>query len=338
MSEVAGAWSTHYRDKNTGRPVTLTSYPYMSVLTSSNDTINPVTNQREAFPDCPTTLCTTPMTADTAHQPALSYVPYLMTGDYYHLEELQFYANWSSFYGNPAYRQGAKGLVKPDQVRAQAWTLRTLAEAAYITPDNDPQKANFTSIVKNNIDWYNATYTNNAAANKLGFLDHDDIVGYDAGLGIAPWQDDFFTQTVGHMVELGFTTAQPLLAWKSKYVVDRMVGTGFCWVQASLYSMKVRPTATSPLYTTIGQVYLANVTPEVAQLQCGSAAMGTALGLRAGDMVSDFSPIGGQSIMQPALAYSVGANANGAKAWSQYAARPYKADFASQPQFAIVPR
>jgi hypothetical protein len=61
--------------------------------------------------------------------------------------------------------------VKSDQVRGQAWTLRTLAEAAYITPDNDPQKANFTAMVNNNIDWYERTYTNNASANKLGALD-----------------------------------------------------------------------------------------------------------------------------------------------------------------------
>jgi hypothetical protein len=262
----------------------------------------------------------------------------MMTGDYYHLEELEFWANFCSFYGNPAYRQYAKGLVKPDQVRGQAWSLRTLAEAAYILPDSDPQKANFVKIVNNNIDWYNATYTNNASANKLGFLDHDDIVGYDGGLGMSPWQDDFFTAVLGHVVELGFSNAQPLLAWKSKYAAERMVGTGYCWVEASLYSMKVRATTTSPMYTTMAQVYQANVPTDVLGLACGSAAMAGALKLRTGDMIGDFTTSGPQAIIQPALAYSVGATPNGAKAWALFAARPYKPDFAAEPQYAIVPR
>jgi hypothetical protein len=337
MSEAAGAWSTHYRDKNTGRPVTLAQHPYMSIITSSADTINPATHQSEAFPDCPASLCTTPMTADVAHQPAFSYVPYLVTGDYYQLEELQFYANFSSFYNNPGYRQNAKGLVQADQVRAQAWGLRTISEAAYITPDNDPQKANFNSVVNANIDWFNATYTNNASANQLGALTNGYAIAY-GDTGIAPWQDDFFTAVVGHMVELGFTNAQPLLTWKSKFVTDRMVGTGFCWIDATMYSMNVRASGTAPFYTTMAQVYQANNPASITQLACGSAAMATALQLPVGEMVGAVSTDGEQAIMQPALAYAVGVNANAAKAWSIFAGRAYKPDYSSSPQYDIVPR
>lgn len=337
MSEQAGSWSAHYRNKTTDRPITLAEFPYMTTLNAPpGDTYNPATGQREIFPACATTTaCTTPNTADTSHQAGFSYLPYLLTGDYYHLEELQFWANFSAMDSNPAYREYAKGLVKSDQVRGQAWTLRTLAEAAYITPDNDPQKAVFTNMVNNNIDWYNTNYTNSTTANKLGALEHGYAIIYNSNTGLAPWQDDFFTQSIGHMVELGFTRAQPLLAWKSKFVVDRMVGTGYCWIEAPAYSLKVRDTSTSPMYTTIGQVYTANGFPTST---CGSAEMGTALNLRAGEMVGYVSPDGAASIIQPALAYAAANNANGAKAWAQFAARPYKPDYTSQPQFAIVPR
>lgn len=337
MSEAAGAWSTHYRDKNTGRPVTLAQYPYMSALTN-NDTVNPATRLSEAFPTCPSTVCTTPMKADTAHQPAFAYVPYLVTGDYYHLEELQFWANWSSFFSNAAYREGGKGLVKSGQVRGQAWTLRTLAEAAYITPDNDPQKANFTAIVNNNITWYTNTYPSNVAANKLGVITNGHALEYNSGRGLAPWQDDFFTQVIGHTVELGFTNAQPLLAWKSKFVVDRMVGSGYCWIQAPAYSLNVTSSSTAPLYTSIGQAYQASFPSTFTQLACASAEMAASLKLRTGETVGYQSTDGGQAAMQPALAYAVGVNANGAKAWSLFAARPYKPAFGTSPQFAIVPR
>jgi hypothetical protein len=336
MSDHAGGWPVHYRNKATGRPVTLADFPYMTILAGGAETKNPATGKWESFPTC--SNCWTPMHPDTSHQPAFSYVPYLTTGDYYHLEELQFWANWSSFYGPPAYREWGKGLVKSDQIRAQAWTLRTLAEAAYITPDNDPQKANFTAMVNNNIDWFNANYTNNAAANKLGVLSHGYAIIYNSNTGLAPWQDDFFTTSVGRMVDLGFSKAQPLLTWKSKFVVDRMVGGGYCWVMAPNYSLKVRDTTSTAMYSTIDQVYKANNSFEFTQLGCGSAAMGTALKLRTGEMVGSVSPFSTQAQMQPALAYSVGVNATGSQAWSLFAARPWKPDFTTEPQFAIVPR
>jgi hypothetical protein len=338
MSEQAGSWSAHYRNKTTGRPVTLAEFPYMTTLNAPGDTLNPATKKREAFPDCPAAVCTTPMTSDTAHQPGFSYLPYLVTGDYYHLEELEFWANFSSFASNPAYREWAKGLVKSDQARGQAWTLRTLAEAAYITPDSDPQKAVFTAMVNNNIGWYNETYSNNASANKLGVLDSGHALTYDSSTALAPWQDDFFTSVIGHAVELGFTNAQPLLAWKSKFPVDRMVGDGYCWIQAPAYNLKVRDTATAAFYTTISQVYQKNFDSTFTKLACGSAAMATSLKLRTGEMVGYVSADGAASIIQPALAYSASANANGKKAWALFAARPFKPDYTSQPQFAIVPR
>jgi hypothetical protein len=155
---------------------------------------------------------------------------------------------------------------------------------------------------------------------------------------LAPWQDDFFTSVIGHAVELGFTNAQPLLAWKSKFPVDRMVGDGYCWIQAPAYNLKVRDTATAAFYTTISQVYQKNFDSTFTKLACGSAAMATSLKLRTGEMVGYVSADGAASIIQPALAYSASANANGKKAWALFAARPFKPDYTSQPQFAIVPR
>ncbi|WP_229513064.1 hypothetical protein [Massilia sp. AB1] len=337
MSDQAGSWSIHYRNKQTGRPVTLAEFPY-AALGISGDSKNPVTKLNEGFPACPQTVCATPLTADTSHQAAFAYLPYLVTGDYYHLEELQFWANYNSISGNPGYRQNLKGLVKSDQVRGQAWSLRTLSEAAYITPDNDPQKANFAAMVNHNIDWYDANYTNNTAANKLGALEHGYAIVYNTSTGLAPWQDDFFTASVGRMVELGFTRAQPLLKWKASFPVNRMVGDGYCWIEAPAYSLKVRDSATSPLYTSMKQVYAANHTATFLQLDCASTQMASSLGLKAGQMTGYVTVESSQSIMRPALAYSVGVDANGRSAYDLYAKRPYQPDYATSPQFAIVPR
>ncbi|WP_374001111.1 hypothetical protein [Massilia sp. CFBP 13647] len=338
-ADLAGTWSTHYRDKNTGRPVSLMDYPYMTILGRSGDTYNPVTRQHESFPNCaPGASCATYKTHDSAHQPGFAYLPYLVTGDYYYLEELQFWAMYDIFESNPGYRDNIKGLLSwRGQVRAEAWSLRTVAEATYITPDSDTLKGHFTRIMTNNMEWYNARYTNNPGANIFGVLDGEGAVVY-GGRGIAPWQDDFFTAAVGHTAELGFSGAQALLAWKAKAPVLRM-SEPMCWVDGAMYSMNIRDSWDSPNYTTMAQLAAANPTTN-PNLPCNSQAMANALGLRVGEMTGYSSTnIGYPSNMQPALAYSVDARLpNGAAAWAKFMSRSVKPNYSESPQFAIVPR
>ncbi len=338
--DLAGSYSIHYRDKRTGRPVSLLDYPYMSLLPGQSHTYNPATGKYEAFPSCAAAdACTTANTDDRAHQPSLAYLPYLLTGDHYYLEELQFWAMYNVFWSNPAYREAARGLVKTDQLRGSAWALRTLAHAAWITPDGDPLKGHFLQLLDSNLEWYNANFTNNPQANKLGVIVQREL-SYDKGSGLAPWQDDFFTSAIGHIADLGFAKARPLLAWKARFPVERMVGAGACWIEGAMYSMRVRDGATAPLYDTIEQVYRANHTPEFIALPCAGPEMAAALKLAPGEMSgSSNSTTGIPSTMQPALAYSAGAAGDsGRKAWERFMARSVKPDYGTGPQFAIVPR
>jgi len=338
-ADLAGSWSIHYRDKVSGRPISILDYPYMTLLGRSTDTFNPVKKKAEAFPGC-AGECKNPNTADTSHQPAFSYLPYLVTGDFYHLEELQFWTMYNIFQTNPGYRETTKGLLKGDQVRGQAWSLRTLAQAAYITPDNDPLKVHFRQFMANNLGWYNATYSDNAKANALGIIVNGFAVEYDNNTGIAPWQDDFFTQAIGHAAELGFHQARPLLAWKSRFPIGRMIDPEYCWILGAAYKLKVRDSATAPFYTTLGQVYKASAPPGSAALTCASSEMGALLKLKPGEMqgYSD-GDSGYPSNMQPAAAYAADAGGNdGAKAWKVFQERKVKPNYSTNPQFAILPR
>lgn len=340
-ADLAGSWSSHYRDRKTDRPISLKNYPYMTIVGNPGDTYNPATKQFEKFPACATpTACATPNAHDTAHQAAFAYLPYLVTGDYYYLEELQFWAMYNTFSSNPGYRDNIKGLLRDDQVRGQAWSMRTLAEVTYITPDNDPLKADFQSILNANLDWYNANYTNNASANALGVLVNGNAMAYAGGLGMAPWQDDFFTSAVGHAAELGFAGAKGLLDYKTKFAIMRMTAPGACWIDGSIYSLNIRDTISGPFYTTMAQAYSANHTAQFAALECGSAAMAGSLGLAIGEMTGySTSAMGYPSNMQPALAYGADVGGlSGKSAWAIFAARAKKPDYSSQPQFNIVPR
>lgn len=340
-ADLAGSYSAHYRDKRTGRPVSLLDYPYMTIVGKPGDTHNPATGRQEAFPACAAAqACDTPNRHDIPHQPSFAYLPYLLTGDYYYLEELQFWAMYDVFASNPGYRENRAGLLKPEQVRGQAWALRTLAHAAYATPDADPLKQHFLQILDANLNWYNANYPGNLQANKLGVIVDGHAIGYLSGTGLAPWQDDFFTSAVGHVAELGFTKAQPLLAWKARFPVQRMVGAGTCWIDAAIYAMKVRDSKTASLYDNIEQVYRANRTPDFLALPCAGPEMASALNLAPGEMTGYASgALGFPSNMQPALAYAASvAGEDGRKAWDLFMARPVKPNYGLGPQFAIVPR
>jgi hypothetical protein len=172
------------------------------------------------FPSCGGD-CYNPYTADEAHQPSIAYVPYLITGDHFYLEELQFWANWNFLTLNFLYRNYDKRIFT-GQVRGQAWSLRELGRVVYITPDNHPLKQYFLDRLKFNLDAVTQKYANNPNGNKLGAIE-----GYCSGCSFyedyfAPWQDDFYTWAVGHLVELGFTEAVPIRNWKTKFGVGRM--------------------------------------------------------------------------------------------------------------------
>lgn len=341
-ADLAGSWSAHYRDRNTDQPVSLIDYPYMTIAGRSTDTKNPTTGKYEAFPACATTTaCQSPNTHDVAHQPAFAYLPYLVTGDHYYLEELQFWGMYNVFNSNPGYRENIKGLLKPDQVRGQAWSLRTLAEAAYITPDSDRLKAHFERILDSNLQWYNETYTYNATANTLGAIVNGYSITYENETSLAPWMDDFFTSAVGHTAELGYAKAAALLQWKARFPILRMTGEGACYITGAMYNMTVRDTKTSPLYTTIGQVFAKSTASlPLAGMQCGSTQMATKLSLKVGEMTGYSSATAGYpSNMQPALAYAADAGGKeGKQAWTVFMARSVKPDYSTAPQFDIVPR
>jgi hypothetical protein len=335
---AAGSYSTHYRDRKTDRPVSLKNYPYMTLEGNPGDTWNPATNVRESFPDAGGDV-TTPYTADISHQPNLAYVPYLLTGDYYYLEEMQFWAMYDTFRSNPNYRGQGQGLVIPGELRAQAWAMRTLAEAAAFTPDDDALKAELNGFVSNNLDWYNATYAQNPKANQLGVMTHGYSFAY--GVAIAAWMDDFFTSAMGHAVDLGFTRAAPMLAWKAKFPVGRMTAPGVCWVMGAPYGLKLREgdNESFPVYSTLADAYKA-VYPGFVSLPCAGAEMAAAWGARgAGDMggISE-GYLGYPSNMQPALAWAVDAGVpNAPKAWDLFMSRTVKPDYSLGSGFSIIP-
>lgn len=103
-----------------------------------------------------------PWEPDMAHQGSFAFLAYLVTGDWYYLEELYFWAGWNLAWadggncdycrgGNPA-NPGVYGVVNAwTNIRGVAWGLRAVAQAAILAPEDSPEKGYFREKVLNNI-------------------------------------------------------------------------------------------------------------------------------------------------------------------------------------------
>lgn len=372
-ADCAGSWSAHFRDTSggpgTGMPLSVVNFPFATLSGNFGDAQNVATGQNEKLPEPASASLNIP---DGSHQPAFAYLPYLLTGDYFYLEEQQFWASYCVAKTNPYFRGFSDGLLTNEQLRGQGWTLRTVVDAAISTPDAHPLKSHLMYFVKNTLAAHNARFTDNPSANTLGINDTDlaypfrDTIDSPevTGLGLAPWQDDFFTMSVGHAAELGFTEAGRLLRWKAKFQIGRMLAPGYCSIQASIYSLRVRDSNApgSPLYTTLAEALSKTVIyytendvryplhdAQQYALQCGSQAYLDLMNLRRQQPSAPFvlnemvgyssSTEGFPANYQPALAYAVDSGYEGGiEAWNKFNSRANKPDYTTAQQFSIVPR
>ncbi len=358
QADLQGSWPAHARDWNTDQPINFEDWPYAVLSNAGNDSNNPATGLNEVLPvkTVPACIPNSSNVPDISHHPDFCFLPYLVTGDYHYLEGLIYYQRFLGLGSNPHadWRGGRKCLWKRDQTRGQGWALRTTAHALYIIPDDHPLKADVLYNMTENANWYLANYVSPGATypNAFGFVTNGYSIVYTttgggANTGIAPWMDDYITQSCGRAIELGFSAWLPFMAYKSKNVVGRLTsGAESCWQLATAYTLRIKASASSPLYTTWGEVYQATHNDAIRAATCGSAAMATALSSFVGYAIPQNAMPGYPSLisgypasMQPAVAYAASLNiTGGADAWTVFDARAAQPDYNLGPQFGIVPR
>ena len=210
--DLAGSFSVHQRDRETGRIFSIDEHPGYSL--NRRGTLEKI-SPRPAGDRPYLRPATSPYSVDNAHLPSLAFIPYLLTGDYYYLEEVQFWANWCMLIQNAAYREKEKGLLAPDQTRGEAWAFRQLVDAAKICPDAHPEKEYFDSKVKSNLEYYNS-FVDGPDATELGTYTVGASDAYVRGrspeerrrwLTLAPWQQNFLAWSLNHAVRAGYAQA-----------------------------------------------------------------------------------------------------------------------------------
>jgi hypothetical protein len=227
-AQAAAAVPVHYRDEVTDQVLDLDRYPKVTVRTGNSEPLLPTLAAGSS----------TIWSPDTAHQPSLAFVPYLVTGDAFYLDEMLFWAGWNIAGMNPQYRGYGAGLLTEDQIRGQAWNMRSLSEVIRSIPDNHSHKGYFSTRMTNNMNWYYQKYVTNAGTESpLGAVQKPDEPQLTA-----PWQNDFLGIVFAQLVDDGEPNALPVLTFMSKMNVGRFSNesAGFCVSRAAGYYWKIR--------------------------------------------------------------------------------------------------
>ncbi|WP_439576648.1 carbohydrate-binding domain-containing protein [Elioraea sp.] len=157
---------------------------------------------------------------DRAHQPDLSFVPYLLTGERWIYDNVMTQASHSLMDVWPAVRGNGEGIVIRDaQLRSAAWSMRQLEHAAWIAEDGSTEAAFFTKTIADNWNWVLANA--NAWTATYG-----EIAGFipSAAYGdhIPVWQTNMFAGVVALSALRGSTEALQVLDFMSNFLLGAL--------------------------------------------------------------------------------------------------------------------
>jgi hypothetical protein len=228
QAEASASMPIHVRDEKTGQWFDNQANPYYSLMQAAGPPL---------IPDAP--LPPVPlgqvsgnnvdvrfMRPDAAHNPPLAYVPYLFTDDPYYLEELQAMALWhivvSSYH---AAKEKLPGLVYPGETRATAWGLRSVAQAARVTPAATPKWINTREHWKRNLA-DNRTYLQRFMDSPA--LIHKLFRAYSRADILGSFQEDYLMMILAWMVRMGLAEWADGYAWAMGAVMPLVIdGSGW---------------------------------------------------------------------------------------------------------------
>ena len=210
---------------------------------------------------------------DNAHQPSLAYIPYLMTGDRYYVEEMAFWANYSmvrTFPGDGV--RNSQGIIENNEVRGIGWPLRNMVDAAAYYPDSSPVKVYLSQKVINNLQWLDSYATSqiNPVTNPFSVLWINRRP--DGGQYISLWEQSYLAYAIDRANQQGFvgglTNRDAIARFHLKLFTSE---PDYPKAQAGAYLIAVGPAnATSP--AVLGSFY-----PSIGQILDGDARTGAAV-------------------------------------------------------------
>ena len=212
-ADAAGSASWHMIDAATGEAVSIYDHPDLWI--DSRDNVIP--SQFWESDDGGWKI-------DNSHQPSLSYVPYLITGNQYYLDNL---VNQTSYSVGKTWdeKRGEDGnlIFGYNQPRGDAWLMRTLSETSFIIPDSHALNDYFSSLLNANLDHLVQKYVIDGHMDTAGELEGWFDFAYQGSPKgvVSAWQQDFISSSLALAAKRGFDQAETLLEWTMNYVAGR---------------------------------------------------------------------------------------------------------------------
>ena len=199
---------------------------------------------------------------DVAHQPDPMYLAYLLTGDWYLLEEIYFWAAYDLTAATPGTcvwcRHDSWAFLNDSlgNTRGTAWQMRNVAHAAWVAPDGTPEKTYFLQKLNYNIaaregimNITNGSFAGDPrwtwgrnivalqrpdplwwVAHNLGAPNNPNNQTVDPAKACfveAPWQQNYVNIAWGHIEELGFSTITPLRQAAAKNLLHMILDPSY---------------------------------------------------------------------------------------------------------------
>jgi len=249
----SGSWSIHYRSGTTNEPFTFTDEPNTSFASSPPAAYTGGSNGTYAG----------------SHAPGFAFIPYLITGRWWFVDELQFAANYHYLDYQQAERFGADAICNPVQSGSQrlaAWSLARYAQAITAIPDSHPRRAELLAAWEANCLYWRTrfvdggTYKTSAYGTQWvspqGFVAGSE----DYGLSATTWYSGGFMFSYLPVVwgvawDYGFSGSanhQSVRDHLYKHIVGRagkLAVSGFNWRHLSVYQYAMSNKARTTFYT-----------------------------------------------------------------------------------------
>jgi Ca2+-binding RTX toxin-like protein len=196
----------------------------------------------------------------TSHQPDLAFVPYILTGERWILDNLNAQTSWSIMSTWPYPRDnGGANVIDWNQVRGAAWSMRQIENAAWINPDGSTEKDYFRSVSEKNWTWFLSKTAEWTAqqGEAYGYVPFN--IG-EAG-DLAPWQQDYFAGIAILAAKRGNPLASEALEWMSNFLVGRFTAgnEGFSNRDGVAYVIAIADPVTREFYKTWEEVGAATI-------------------------------------------------------------------------------
>lgn len=218
----------HFEEDNTGLPVRADERPRFWSEERG------IRGHYDHFPASSLTGKDGGWTTDLSHRPELAYPAYLATGEAVYMRALAHEGAFAIHNIWPD-KRGPSGVlvVRHLQLRASAWSLRTVSNAAYLLPDNHPLKEYFVTVRNENLNHLYGRYVLDGEMQGAG-----EVEGWFADIltrGKIPypaWQGDFLTIVLAQEVTRRTPLSKDLLDWAARFTVGRVNYLGSLEVMA----------------------------------------------------------------------------------------------------------